>query len=82
LRKNCWGIKGNWIDTPMWFLRFLTYLDGRYYFAMKYWDYHYKKNIDEFVYTWSMTDREIYTKFMEDRYWKIYNELEYLYMTN
>lgn len=79
--KNCHGMKWNWVDTPAWFLKFKTHKEGREYFAKKYFRWHYKKDITTFVYNWSMTDRSTYIAFMKKRYWKMYNELEYLYMT-
>lgn len=81
-KQNCWWIKWNWTDTPRWFLKFNTYEDWRKYFAKKYFQWHYKKNIKNFVYSRSMTDRETYINFMKQKYWKIYWELEYLYLTN
>lgn len=80
-QKNCHGMKWNWYDTPKWFLIFNSFTDWRKYFAKKYFRWHYKKNIRTFVYNWSMTDQEVYTEFVTTRYWKIYNELENLYIT-
>lgn len=82
VQKNCHGMKGNWYDHPAGFITFDTYTEGREWFANRYFKFHYKKNIRTFVYNWSMTDREIYVGFVEKRYWKMYNELEYLYMTS
>lgn len=81
-QKNCWWIKGNWYDTPKWFLAFKTYEEWKQYFAKKYWKFHYKKDINSFVNSRSMTDRENYKLFMRKNYWNIYKELEYLYLTN
>ena len=71
--KNCFWIKWNWIDTPAWFLTFKTYDEWNRYFAKKYFRWHFNKNIDVFVHSWTMTDRKVYTEFMKDNYWGIYN---------
>jgi len=79
--KNCHWIKWNWYDTPRGFLRFETYREWREYFAKKYFKWHYKKNVSKFVYSWSITDRNTYINFVSSKYWNVYKELEYLYMT-
>ena len=79
--KNCFGIKWNWIDTPRWFLKFETETQGREYFAKKYFKFHYKKKVSEFVKSWSMTDQDTYINFVSSKYWNMYKELEYLYIT-
>lgn len=81
-QKNCHGMKGNGYDTPRGFLTFNTYREWRDYFSKKYFQWHYKKDIKTFVHNWSMTDQAVYTKFVEDRYWLVYNELETLYINN
>jgi hypothetical protein len=80
-KKNCFWMKGNGMDTPEWFLTFQDQTEWRNYFAKKYWKYHYKKKIPQFVHDWSMTDREAYTNYMQQNYQTIYQELEYLYIT-
>lgn len=79
--NNCFGIKWNWYDTPAWFLKFNTEQEGREYFAKKYWQWHYKKDINTFVRNWSMTDQDIYVEFVKNRYWNMYREVEYLYLS-
>lgn len=81
-QKNCHGMKGNGRDHPAWFITFNTYTEWRQWFADRYFKFHYKKNIRTFVHNWSETDQEVYTKFVEDRYWVVYNELETLYINN
>lgn len=78
--KNCFGIKGNWYDTPAGFLKFKTEREGREYFARKYFDFHYKKNIETFVRDWSMTDRATYISFMRSKYFDLYMQLEKQYL--
>ena len=80
-KNNCWGIKGNWYDTPRWFLSFKTQRAGRLYFATKYFKWHYKKNVNEFINSWSMTDRKTYKHFVWSRWFKIYRQNEYLLLT-
>ena len=79
--KNCHWMKWNWVDTPQGFLKFETFKEWREYFAKKYFRFHYKKNINTFVNNWSMTDRKTYKSFMKKRFWKMYWELEYFYLT-
>lgn len=74
--KNCYWLKGNWVDTPAWFLIFNTHQAWDRYFALKYMQWHFNKNIYTFVHNWSMTDQKVYTKFVQDRYWNIYNNLK------
>lgn len=73
--KNCFWIKGNWVDTPAGFIKFKTYKEAKEYFAKKYFQWHYKKKINVFVNNWSMTDRQSYTLFFTKNYWQIYNEI-------
>ena len=80
--RNCFGIKWNWYDTPKWFLTFKTEREWREYFAKKYFQWHYKKKINDFVNSWSETDQATYKQFMYNNYWSIYRETEYLYITN
>jgi hypothetical protein len=80
-QHNCFWIKGNGVDTPQWFLTFEDQTEWRNYFAKKYWKYHYKKKIPQFVHDWSMTDREAYINYMQQNYQTIYQEIEKLYIT-
>lgn len=73
--KNCFGMKWNWYDTPAWFLKFNTYQEWNDYFAKKFYQWHYKKSIEEFVYTWSMTERETYIKFIKSKYNTVYEKI-------
>lgn len=79
--KNCFGMKWNWYDTPKWFLTFKTEKEWREYFAKKYFQWHYKKKINQFVNNWSQTDRYTYKQFMYKNFWTIYKETEYLYIS-
>lgn len=80
--RNCWGMKGNGVDTPPWFLIFQTEKEWREYFAKKYFQWHYKKKIEQFVYGWSTTDRATYISFMRERYRDLYLDLELRYVIN
>lgn len=40
--------------------------------------WHKNRNITEFVYAWSMTDRETYIDFVSSKYWEVYNNLNML----
>ena len=73
-QKNCYWIKWNWIEYPKWFITFPTFEKWNEYFAKKYFQFHYKKKIPEFVRSWSMTDRDAYISFFNVNYKKIYNE--------
>lgn len=73
-KKNCYWMKGNWIEYPKWFITFSTFEKGNEYFAKKYFQFHYKKKIPEFVRSWSMTDRDAYISFFIVNYNKIYKE--------
>ena len=73
-KKNCYWMKGNWIEYPKWFITFPTFEKGNEYFAKKYFQFHYKKKIPEFVRSWSMTDRDAYISFFKVNFKKIYNE--------
>lgn len=73
-RKNCYWMKGNWIEYPKWFITFSTFEKGNEYFAKKYFQFHYKKKVPDFVRSWSMTDRDAYISFFNVNYKKIYNE--------
>lgn len=79
--KNCFWIKWNWVDTPMWDLKFKTFTEGREYFAKKYFKWHYKKKINTFVHDRAMWNRQVYISFMYQNYTKIYKELEHMYIT-
>ena len=73
-KKNCYWMKGNWIEYPKWFITFSTFEKGNEYFAKKYFQFHYKKKIPELVRSWSMTDRDAYISFFIVNYNKIYKE--------
>lgn len=73
-QKNCYWIKWNWIEYPKWFITFPTFEKWNEYFAKKYFQFHYKKKVPEFVRSWSMTDRDAYISFFNVNYKKIYNE--------
>lgn len=73
-QKNCYWMKGNWIEYPKWFITFSTFEKWNEYFAKKYFQFHYKKKIPEFVRSWSMTDRDAYISFFIVNYNKIYKE--------
>ena len=73
--KNCYGMKWNWYDTPAWFLVFDTHQEGDRYFAKKFYQWHYKKDVETFITHWSMTDRETYIEFFYARYDTIYNNM-------
>lgn len=79
--KNCHWMRWNWIDHPKGFIKFNSYTEWREWFANRYFKFHYKKKINEFVNSWSMTDREAYKNFMWKRYSQMYWELEYFYLT-
>ena len=73
-QKNCYWIKWNWIEYPKWFITFPTFEKWNEYFAKKYFQFHYKKKVSDFVRSWSMTDRDAYISFFNVNYKKIYNE--------
>ena len=73
-QKNCYWIKWNWIEYPKWFITFPTFEKWNEYFAKKYFQFHYKKKVPDFVISWSMTDRDAYISFFNVNYKKIYNE--------
>lgn len=73
-QKNCYWIKWNWIEYPKWFITFPTFEKWNEYFAKKYFQFHYKKKVPDFVRSWSMTDRDAYISFFNVNYKKIYNE--------
>lgn len=73
--KNCYWIKGNGVEYPAWFITFENYDEANKYFAKKYFKFHYKKKVKEFVYSWSMTDRDAYISFFNVNFLKIYNEI-------
>ena len=77
-QKNCYWIKWNWIEYPKWFITFHTFEKWNEYFAKKYFQFHYKKKVPEFVRSWSMTDRQSYIYFFRENYQKIYSEIENL----
>jgi len=73
-RKNCYWMKGNWIEYPKWFITFSSFEKWNEYFAKKYFQFHYKKKVPDFVRSWSMTDRDAYISFFSKNFKKIYNE--------
>jgi len=81
VQKNCHGMKWNWVNHPAGFITFNSHTESREWFANRYFKFHYKKDIKTFVYNWSMTDQAVYTEFVKARFWKMYRELEYQYMT-
>jgi hypothetical protein len=79
--NSCYWIK----DWNTWkFKIYKSRFAGKLDFADKYlvgnWDdtfkWHKNKNIEQFVYNWSHTDRVVYTKFVKDRYWNMYNSMK------
>lgn len=77
-QKNCYWIKWNWIEYPAGFINFKNFEKWNEYFAKKYFQFHYKKKVKDFVYSWSMTDRQSYIYFFNKNYQKIYSEIENL----
>ena len=77
-RKNCFGMKWNWIEYPAGFINFKNFDEANNFFAKKYFQFHYKKKVEDFVYSWSMTDRQSYIYFFRENYQKIYSEIEIL----
>ncbi|RKW20851.1 hypothetical protein D8B46_08715 [Candidatus Gracilibacteria bacterium] len=75
-QKNCYGIKGNGIEYPAGFINFKNFDEANNFFAKKYFQFHYKKKVEDFVYSWSMTDRKSYIYFFNKNYQKIYSEIE------
>ena len=73
-RKNCFWMKWNWVEYPTGFINFKNFEKWNEYFAKKYFQFHYKKKVPEFVRSWSMTDRDAYISFFNVNYKKIYNE--------
>lgn len=73
-KKNCFWIKWNWIEYPAGFINFRDFDEANNFFAKKYFQFHYKKKVPEFVRSWSMTDRDAYISFFNVNYKKIYNE--------
>ena len=73
-RKNCFGIKWNWVEYPAGFISFPSFEKWDEYFAKKYFQFHCKKKVKDFVYSWSMTDRDSYISFFNANFKKIYNE--------
>ena len=85
--KNCFWIKEPWrtdikVNYQVWNNRFLifdNFDDGNKAYAVLYFKWHFNKNINQLVNDWSMTDREHYEKFLKDRYWKTFKEIQVLY---
>ena len=77
-RKNCFWMKWNWVEYPAGFINFRNFDEANNFFAKKYFKYHYKKKVEDFVYSWSMTDRQSYIYFFRKNYQKIYSEIENL----
>ena len=77
-QKNCYWIKWNWVEYPAGFISFPNFEKWNEYFAKKYFQFHYKKKVENFVYSWSMTDRQSYIYFFNKNYQKIYSEIENL----
>ncbi len=75
-QKNCYWIKWNWIEYPAGFINFKNFDEANNFFAKKYFQFHYKKKVEDFVYSWSMTDRKSYIYFFNKNYQKIYSEIE------
>ncbi|PZM83073.1 hypothetical protein DLH72_04035 [Candidatus Gracilibacteria bacterium] len=73
-KKNCYGMRGNGVEYPAGFITFPTFEAGNEYFAKKYFQFHFKKKVEKFVYSWSETDREAYIDFFNRNYKKIYEE--------
>lgn len=78
--KNCYWMKGNWIDTPKWNLKFSSFREWSEYFAKKFFDFHYLKTIKVFVYNWAEGNRIPYIDFIESKYSSIYEELKFIYL--
>jgi len=77
-RKNCFWMKWNWVEYPTGFINFRNFDEANNFFAKKYFQFHYKKKVEDFVYSWSMTDRKSYIYFFNKNYQKIYSEIENL----
>ena len=77
-RKNCFWMKWNWVEYPTDFINFRNFDEANNFFAKKYFQFHYKKKVEDFVYSWSMTDRKSYIYFFNKNYQKIYSEIENL----
>ena len=77
-RKNCFWMKWNWVEYPTGFINFRNFDEANNFFAKKYFQFHYKKKVPEFVRSWSMTDRQSYIYFFRENYQKIYSEIEIL----
>lgn len=77
-RKNCFWMKWNWVEYPTGFINFRNFDEANNFFAKKYFQFHYKKKVEDFVYSWSMTYRKSYIYFFNKNYQKIYSEIENL----
>ena len=75
---NCFGVRGNGVEYPAWFIKFKNYDEANDFFAKKYFKYHYKKKVSDFVNSWSMTDRESYKNFFKMNFKKIFKEISNL----
>jgi hypothetical protein len=83
---NCFGIKktsyNTWIKYKLDnnnFKIYKNYNEWNLDFARLYIRFHLNKNINEFIKSWSMTDRQVYIWFMKEKYWSIYNYFILLY---
>ena len=84
--NNCFGIKQmtnrevvDWINHRIAdnrFLKFDNKKDANLVFARLYFKFHMNKNISQFVYDWSMTDRWTYISFMRERFTDVYRIYE------
>ena len=83
---NCFWIKqttfNTWIPATIWDNRFKIYRnydDWNRDFAILYFRFHFNKNIEEFVNSRSLTDRETYIDFKRKRFLSLYNDLKKLW---
>ena len=85
-KNNCFGIRRptynfakDDIQYRVWtgnFLIFDNWKDWNLAFARLYYRFHMNKNINQFVYAWSMTDRWTYKHFMRERFTDVYRIYE------
>lgn len=82
--NNCFGIKeySTW-RFKEYNTRYESYLDFARLYLVWNWNnsfkWHKNRTISEFVYNWSMTDRNTYIDYLNTRFHNIYNELNNIY---
>lgn len=83
-QNNCFWIKSftTW-QFKSYNNRYENYLDFARLYLVWNWNntfkWHKNRNITQFVYTWSMTDRETYIDFLNKRFWNTYKEIKNIY---